>query len=88
MLLTTYLVRQICSDSIFFPSAYNSITSLGAALHPASTYQLLSTMPEAPLPSVFKIPDDGKYHDDLYDPTRRHIIIHPVNQPEALLKSR
>jgi serine/threonine protein kinase len=41
-------------------------------------------MPEAPLPNVFQIPDDGQYHDDLCDPMRRHIIIHPINPPEVL----
>lgn len=41
-------------------------------------------MPQARLPSVFQIPDDGKYHDDPWDPMRRHIIIHPINPPEVL----
>lgn len=41
-------------------------------------------MPEAPLPSVLQIPDDGQYHNDLCDPMRRHIIIHPINPPEVL----
>jgi hypothetical protein len=28
--------------------------------------------------------DDGQYYDDLYDPMRRYIIIHPINPPEVL----
>jgi serine/threonine protein kinase len=41
-------------------------------------------MPEAPLPNVFQIRDNGKYHNDLCDPMRRHIIIYPINPPEVL----
>ncbi|KAI9840655.1 MAG: hypothetical protein M1837_001379 [Sclerophora amabilis] len=36
------------------------------------------------LPDVSQIPDDGKYHQDPWDPMRRHIIIHPVDPPEVV----
>lgn len=41
----------------------------------------INTMSKAPLPDISQIPDDGKYYQNVYDPMRRHLIIHPIDPP-------